>query len=34
VPGTNELCYRVAVEQIGQLAAGKSPTNVVVARRA
>jgi phosphoglycerate dehydrogenase-like enzyme len=33
VPGTNELCYRVAVEQIGQLAAGRAPTNAIAARR-
>jgi len=34
VPGTNELCYRVAAEQVGQLLAGQTPTNVVHARRA
>lgn len=32
VPGTNELCYRVAVEQIEQLLAGRTPTNVVTVR--
>lgn len=33
VPGTNELCYRVAAEQIGMLIAGRTPTNVVNAGR-
>jgi phosphoglycerate dehydrogenase-like enzyme len=31
VPGTNELCYRVAAEQIGMLIAGRTPTNAVKA---
>lgn len=32
VPGTNALCYAVAVEQIATFAAGKIPTNLVTAR--
>lgn len=31
VPGTNELCYRVAAEQIEMLIAGQTPTNTVTA---
>lgn len=31
VPGTNELCYRVATEQIEMLIAGRTPTNAVTA---
>ncbi len=31
VPGTNELCYRVAAEQIEMLNAGRTPTNAVTA---
>ncbi|UKD50731.1 phosphoglycerate dehydrogenase (plasmid) [Amycolatopsis sp. FU40] len=33
VPGTEELCYRVAAEQIGMMLAGQTPTNAVTARR-
>lgn len=33
VPGTNELCYQVAAEQIEMLVAGRTPTNAVTARR-
>jgi phosphoglycerate dehydrogenase-like enzyme len=33
VPGTNELCYRVAAQQIELLAAGRTPTNVVTAHQ-
>lgn len=33
VPGTNELCYRVAAEQIRQHLDGHIPTNVVTERR-
>jgi hypothetical protein len=33
VPGTAELCYRVARQQIEQLLAGRTPANVVTARR-
>jgi phosphoglycerate dehydrogenase-like enzyme len=32
VPGTNELCYQVAADQIGQLLAGRTPTNAVPGR--
>lgn len=32
VPGTNELCYRVAAQQLEMLVAGRTPTNVVPAR--
>ncbi|WP_410597825.1 NAD(P)-dependent oxidoreductase [Amycolatopsis sp. lyj-23] len=34
VPGTNELCYRVAAEQIRQHLDGQTPTNTVLERRA
>jgi phosphoglycerate dehydrogenase-like enzyme len=33
VPGTNGLCYQVAVEQIRKLLDGEAPTNLVSARR-
>jgi phosphoglycerate dehydrogenase-like enzyme len=32
VPGTNELCYTVAVEQIRAFLAGETPSNVVTSR--